>query len=204
MTPPSRRGARESHLQQHPMQPNLFTIGHSNHSEETFLGLLRAHLVQVLVDVRSQPYSGYSTHFNYEPLRQAMAAAGIKYLFLGRELGGRPDGDDFYDDEGHVLYGKVAASDLFQAGIQRLEKGISDYRIAIMCSEENPAVCHRQLLVSRVLRKRGVNVLHIRGDGHLETDEEIVARAGSDVHQPLLFGEMETDSWRSIRSVLRK
>ena len=186
------------------MQPKLYTIGHSNHSEETFLGLLRVHAVQVLVDVRSQPYSSYSTHFNQEPLRQAMAAAGVKYLFLGQELGGRPEGDGFYDDDGHVLYGKVAGSELFQAGIKRLEKGISDYRIAMMCSEENPAVCHRQLLVGRVLTKRGVNVLHIRGDGRLETDEEVVARAGSDVHQPLLFGEMEKDSWRSIRSVLRK
>ena len=180
----------------------IFTIGHSNHDEQTFLDLLALHEIDVLVDVRSQPYCGYSTHFNQEPLKRAVEARGVRYLFLGRELGGRPEGGVFYDDEGHVLYGRVADSDVFRSGIERLERGRERYRIALMCSEENPLVCHRWLLVARVLRERGVDVRHIRGDGRLQTDDELEAD-GTDPDAPkqkLLFAG-EAPPWRSLRSV---
>ena len=129
----------------------LFTIGHSNHSEEQFLDLLRSHDIEVLVDVRSQPFSQYATHFNAEPIRHSIQDAGIKYLWLGGHLGGRPDNPRFFDEDGHVLYRLVAGSSHFLQGIERLEKGMAQYRVAIMCSEEDPTDCHRHLLVARVL-----------------------------------------------------
>ena len=75
-----------------PAEPHLFTVGHSNHALDVFLTLLQKHEIQVLADVRSSPYSRYVKHFDREELEQAIKDAGIKYLFLGRELGGRPDG----------------------------------------------------------------------------------------------------------------
>ncbi len=80
----------------------VFTVGHSNHDEQAFLNLLRQHEIDVVADVRSQPYSKYASQFNAEQIKRALAAAGVEYVFLGKELGGRPDGDEFYDDEGHV------------------------------------------------------------------------------------------------------
>jgi uncharacterized protein (DUF488 family) len=182
----------------------IYTIGHSNHDEQKFLDLLAAHAVDVLVDVRSQPYCGYSTHFNQELLKQAVESQGMRYLFLGRELGGRPEGNEFYDDEDHVLYGRVAESKLFRSGVERIERGRAQYRIALMCSEENPRVCHRWLLVTRVLRERGIDVRHIRGDGRLQTDAELEAEDGDPEapKQKLLFGQEERP-WRSLRSVSR-
>lgn len=115
---------------------SLLTVGHSNHSFERFLELLEEQGVEVLVDVRSNPYSRFASQFNRDPLAEAVKRAGIKYVFLGRELGGRPDGDEFYDDDGHVLYGRVSRSPLFLAGIDRLERGLGQHRVAIMCSEE--------------------------------------------------------------------
>jgi len=70
----------------------VFTVGHSNHPPETFLDLLRRHAIEVVVDVRSSPYSGYAGHFNKEPLENLLRSAGIKYLFLGDVVGGRPQG----------------------------------------------------------------------------------------------------------------
>jgi uncharacterized protein (DUF488 family) len=184
-----------------PSRP-IFTVGHSNHDEQTFLELLAAHGIEVLVDVRSQPYCGYSTHFNREPLKRAVEARGLRYLFFGRELGGRPEGDEFYDDEGHVLYGRVAESEPFLNGIERIERGSREYRVALMCSEENPCVCHRWLLVTRVLRKRGVDVQHIRGDGRLQSDDELEAEAAEpDVPKQLCLFPGEEPPWRSLRSV---
>lgn len=181
---------------------SVFTIGHSNHEEPEFLALLQRHRIQVVVDVRSQPYVKYATHFNADQIKPALASAGIRYLFLGRQLGGRPEEAEFYDAEGYVLYGRVAASPRFLEGIRRLEKGIEQFRVALLCSEEDPATCHRHLLLGRVLADRQISVWHIRGDGRLESQEE-VQRAASpgDPAQRFLFEELEERPWRSTRSV---
>jgi uncharacterized protein (DUF488 family) len=181
----------------------LFTIGHSNHSPEHFCGLLRQHGVEVLVDVRSQPYSQYTPHFNRELLKPAVIGDGVQYLFMGDELGGRPLELDCYDEDGHVLYSKLSQSTRFLRGIDRVEKGIEKYRVALMCSEEDPTVCHRFLLIARVLADRGRVLQHIRGDGHIDR-HDLLADDGPDP-QMLLFPEAKEEKpWRSLRSVLPK
>ena len=182
--------------------PVIFTIGHSNHTEEVFLGLLARHRIDVLADVRSHPYSRYNPHFNRESLQQAVKGAGVRYLFLGEQLGGRPDDPESYDRAGHVLYWRVAESPVFLEGIERLERGREEYRVALMCSEEDPAVCHRYLLVSRVLTERGVGVEHIRGDGAAQSQRDVDRVSG--VGQGMLFADLERDSWKSLQSVLPK
>ena len=184
-----------------PADLHLFTVGHSNHALDVFLTLLKKHEIQVLADVRSSPYSRYVKHFDREELEQALKDAGVKYLYLGRELGGRPDGAEFYDSEGYVLYHRLAEAPLFLEGVGRLEAGIRKYRVAIMCSEENPAVCHRHLLVGRVLTRRGVAIEHIRGDGALIPNADLLESA---FVQPTLFDQPEDSPWKSLRSVLPK
>jgi uncharacterized protein (DUF488 family) len=187
-----------------PARPRVLSIGHSNHTVDHFLGLLKSQGVQVVVDTRSQPYSKYTTQFDQEDLKAALTAAGIRYLFLGRELGGRPEGDEFYDDEGHVLYDRVAASPRFREGLSRLERGIREYNVAMLCAEENPAECHRRLLIGRVLLDRGFRVDHVRGDGRVQTEEEVAAETDPDRNQLSLFQKVEDEPWKSIPSVLRK
>ncbi len=184
----------------------LYSVGHSNHSLEFFLDLLRAAHIEVLVDVRSHPYSRYVPQFNLEALRQSLASAGLGYLFRGKELGGRPEEDDFYDEEGYVLYDKVARAARFQSGLERLEKGREQLRLALMCSEENPAVCHRHLLIGRVLAERGVPYFHLRAEGQLQSDLEVRRTQGkyTEVYQPTLFGDVEDKPWRSLRPLAAK
>ncbi len=185
----------------------VFTLGHSNHTLEIFLDLLRKHEIEVLVDLRSQPYSRYTPYFNGPELKAALAREGIKYLFLGKELGGRPEGTEYYDAKGHVMYSRVAESAAFLEGISRLERGARQYRVVLLCGEENPAECHRRLLVGRVLLDRGFLVSHIRGDGRLQTEAELVdeeAEPTRDPAQPPLFEMPEERAWTSTRSVSRK
>lgn len=180
----------------------LFSVGHSNHDAQKFINLLRMHDIEVVADVRSQPYSKYTDHFNCEPLKRTLADARIQYVFLGIELGGRPDGAEYYDSDGHVLYDRLASSPLFLEGIERLVKGIRTHRVAMMCSEEDPTQCHRHLLVTQQLTGRGVEVLHIRGDGRVQTEEDLRhERTGG---QQFLFEEMEQPTPRSIRPVSPK
>jgi uncharacterized protein (DUF488 family) len=182
-------------------QPCLFTVGHSNHPLETFVELLKRYEIQALVDTRSFPYSRHVPHFNREELHRVLNEAGIRYLFMGEELGGRPQEEEFYDREGHVLYYRLAESPAFLAGIERLEKGIRQYRVAIMCSEENPSVCHRHLLVGRVMAGRGARVEHIRGDGTVQADSELQAPENK---QRSLFDLPEENTWKSLQSVSRR
>lgn len=182
--------------------PGVLTVGHSNHAIDRFLELLRLHSVQVVADVRSHPYSKYATQFDHEPLLNSLREAGFQYVYLGAELGGRPRGEAYYDGDGRVLYDKVAESPAFHDGLARLEKGLQQHVVAMMCSEEDPAGCHRRLLVTRVLMEHGIAVAHIRGDGSLQTEEEL--RASETKDQMPLFEEMEAVAWKSIPSVSPK
>ena len=70
-------------------RPPVFTIGHSNHAAEVFLRLLRQHRIEEVVDVRSSPHSRYNPQFNRRTLQATLADAGVGYVFMGGELGGR-------------------------------------------------------------------------------------------------------------------
>lgn len=93
--------------------------------------------------------------------------------------------------------GRVAEQDWFRRAIERLERGAEEYRVAIMCSEEDPAHCHRRLLVSKVLLERGMTVAHIRKDGQVEIESGPLKLA-----EGTLF-EDEEKLWRSSLSVSR-
>jgi uncharacterized protein (DUF488 family) len=187
---------------------SIYTVGHSNQPTEAFLDLLRQHSINVVADVRSSPYSRFVPQFNKREIQALVRDAGFQYVYLGRELGGRPDPDSgLIDDEGHAIYGLIAETDEFRTGIRRLSEGLERYRVALMCSEEDPTDCHRRLLVSRVLiLDHGIDVRHIRGDGRIDTEDELTPMPYDAPVQQSLFGGIDEDArkraWRSIRSVL--
>ena len=183
---------------QTPTTNPVFTIGHSNHSAERFLRLLKRYEIEVVVDTRSHPYSRHVPRFNVRALEAALSKEGVGYLFLGGELGGRPEGEEYYDDNGRVDYALLGCAGPFLDGISRLEKEIRASTVALLCSEENPARCHRRLLVGQALEERGIVLRHIRGDGSIETERDM------DGSQPLLFPESEARPRKSTRSASRK
>ena len=185
---------------------SFFTIGHSSHTAEHFVGLLRGNGIEVLVDTRSYPYSKRVPHFDRESVKELAEGAGAKYLYMGDVVGGRPKDKSFYDDNGRVLYGKVAESAEFLAGIVRLERGADQFRVGLLCSEEDPAHCHRRLLIGRVLMERGAELVHVRGKGELQDDAAVSVASGKKLveTQPALFAEIDEARWRSTASVLPK
>ncbi len=148
----------------------MYTVGHSRHSAEHFAALLRAQEIALLVDVRSHPASKWAPQFGKAALAQMLATHAIDYVFLGRELGGRPEGTEFYGLDGAVDYARRMEAPDFKAGIEQLV-GLGCARVtAILCAEEDPGRCHRRLLVTLALLEMGITVEHIRGDGSIEAE----------------------------------
>lgn len=161
-------------------EPTIFTIGHSNHSPEEFLAHLNRHGITAVADVRSQPY-GWLEHFGRENVSAFLKAAGIEYVFLGRQLGARREEPECY--EGDVaVYEKIARLPAFQEGLSRLRRGAEKYRLAILCAEKEPLDCHRTILICRRLRQLGVPIQHILAGGeledHAETEKRLVRQMG--------------------------
>jgi len=145
----------------------LFTIGHSVHTVEGFLELLKRRSINALCDVRSSPYSRYSPQFNRESLKEDVLKQGIAYIYLGAELGPRSSDLSCYEN-GKVQYQRLAEKESFQQGLKRLRKGMETHRIALMCAEKDPLTCHRMLLICRQLHREDIQIRHILEDGSLE------------------------------------
>jgi uncharacterized protein (DUF488 family) len=157
----------------------LLTIGHSNHPAQKLVHLLDGHGIDLLVDVRSMPYSRYNPQFNKKALEQLMLSYGKHYVYAGEALGGRPKDPTCYryqtmprrsvDYMAEIDYAEVIKRPWFRNGIKRLLELTADQTTCIMCSEKDPASCHRHHLIARFLMTRHpeVTVMHIMPDGSL-------------------------------------
>jgi uncharacterized protein (DUF488 family) len=161
----------------------VYTIGHSNVAVDKIVQLLQRYEIQVLVDVRSIPYSQHSPQFNRDNLADAMRESGIEYLFAGEYLGGRPKDRRLYKSSENpssreeylefVDYDEAARQDWYRNAIARLVEIAGERRTAIMCSEEDPKQCHRYHLIGRSLVQMGVTVWHIRKKGGVERQVDL-------------------------------
>lgn len=180
---------------------NIWSVGHSNVPFSKISELLCQHEIAEIADVRSVPFSRYTPHFNKDNLELALKQVGIRYSFMGESLGGRPPEAELYDEEGHVLYERLARNFRFMQGIEDICIRSELHRIAMMCSEESPENCHRRLLIGRVLREQGIETMHIHGSGKVSSDLALEQRYGPHKVETL-FG-VEEEAWRSIRPVLQ-
>ena len=153
----------------------LYTIGHSNHPIAAFIDLLQQHGITALGDIRSHPYSRHVPQYSRDPLKAAIANAGMTYVFLGKELGARSNNPACYQ-QGKVQYDRLAQEPQFAEGLNRVRQGMERYCIALMCAEKDPLDCHRAMLVARRLFETGVPVQHIHADGRLESHQELESR----------------------------
>lgn len=159
----------------------FFTIGHSNHTPETFIALLRLHRIRAIADVRSSPYSRFAPQFNKDPIASLLARNRVVYVFLGNHLGARPNDPDCYRN-GAIDFARLSQTDFFQEGLARARKGASQCNLALMCTEKDPIQCHRTILVCRHLRNKGTIIKHILEDGELEDNRDSERRLMDSLH----------------------
>ena len=172
------------------MENTIFTIGHSNLDIIEFIKLLSTNQIELVVDVRSAPYSKLYPHFNRNALEVSLMKNFIKYLFLCDSLGGRSNNvNDF--SKGRIVYKKIAEKEEYKSSINKIILNSSKYKIALMCSEKEPLECHRTLLIARSIENQMVKVLHIQRDGQIESQIEAVQRLLKiwKLDTPNLFGD---------------
>lgn len=141
----------------------VFTVGYSGYHQavDRFVSDLKTYGINVVADVRTSPYSKFSPEFNREAIQAELKAAGLKYVFMGDELGARPSDRHCYVN-GAVDYDRIVSAGFFQHGLDRVQMGVArGYVITLLCAEKDPIDCHRNVLVAHSLAKRGVDIKHL-------------------------------------------
>ena len=142
--------------------------------------LLAAHGIEVVADVRSRPYSRFNPQFNRDALISSLEEAGVRYLFLGKELGGKPqDPDRPLADE--LVWDYLRSRPQFREGLAKLLEEARHAKVCLLCAEADPARCHRGQLLAPELEAQGVEVRHILADGTIlgHSDVKIVTKKPS-------------------------
>ena len=144
----------------------IYTIGHSVRHLEKFVGILKYSNIDMVVDVRTIPWSRHNPQFNEDVLEKYLPKLGIKYTHM-KELGGlrRALSDSInlgWKELKFRGYADYMQTMEFEKGIDKLIDLAKKNNVVIMCSEGSPFNCHR-LLVADALVARGIKVLHIAG-----------------------------------------
>jgi uncharacterized protein (DUF488 family) len=171
----------------------MFTIGYATKPINTYIQQLQQHGITVVADIRSVPYSKVFFDYHQQALKQHLQQAGLRYVYLGDELGPRSKDPAHYDDSQQVQFDRLMQAPLYQAGVQRLFDGVEKgFRIAMTCACKDPAICHRSLLVGWSLRHQyDCELQHITHDGALESQTALEQRLMTltDTVPDLLAGE---------------
>lgn len=156
------------------MNETVYSIGYSGFPiVDTFINALVNNGVNVLIDVRSTPYSAYFEKYNKNNIEKALKQAGIYYRNYAKEFGARQEDHSFYKD-GRLDFETFATSEQFRQGVEKIENSLAQgYTPCFMCAEKDPVECHRANLVTRAFFDDGYNVIHLMPEGRIKTQEDI-------------------------------
>lgn len=129
----------------------IYSIGYQDSSVKKILAILDRHKIDVLIDVRTTPYSKWLKEFSLPSLKRLM---GDRHQWMGRALGGWSKA---------VLTERMSAYNFLIYMIRGGEKNV-----CLMCVERNPKDCHRKTLLARELKEFfEIDVLHLNGEGEV-------------------------------------
>jgi uncharacterized protein (DUF488 family) len=151
--------------------PVVWTVGHSTRTVETLVGLVRAHGVTTVADVRTVPRSRHNPQWNRDGLVDALGTHGLGYVHLPG-LGGlrhprRDSVNTGLRNAGFRGYADYMQTEAFEKNLAALVQRAQSEAMAVMCAEAVPWRCHRSLIAD-ALTARGIRVEHIVGIGPSE------------------------------------
>lgn len=162
----------------------IFSVGHSNASQEDLFALLDRSGVAALADVRAYPASRRHPHFARAALAAASAARGLVYRWLpglgGRRRGAADSPHLAWREAGFRAYADYMDTPPFHAALMELTALAAEQPTAFLCAEALWWQCHRRLIADALL-VAGWEVRHIlpggRVAGHALPDFARVAGA---------------------------
>lgn len=182
------------------MKNPLYTIGYGNRKIEEFPEILKKYEIDYLIDIRSKPFSKYQPEFNQNELKHFLKKNNINYVFMGDELGGRPDDNSCYFD-GKVDYEIISTKVFYKNGIERLKTAYEkNLKISLMCSELKPQDCHRSKLIGRTLIDEMIDVQHIAENGILKNQLSVMDIVTNGFGEFDLFGSSYLYSRKKYRN----
>lgn len=167
-----------------PVATGLLTIGHGSTRWEDFCGLVADAGIEVLVDVRSNPVS---RHPQYSA--RALALGDWEYVHVPG-LGGRPAPEAFYDVHGYLWYDRMLGWPVLEDAWAHVCARARERTCALLCSEGDPATCHRHRLLGALALRDGVDMVHVLPDGRRVSVHDL-----GDPRPPQ--GRLFGDGWRS-------
>lgn len=187
------------------MAKAIYTIGYSGFPDvRDFVSTLKQYGIQILIDVRSSPFSTYFESYNKDQLARILRENGIYYANYARQFGARQEDLSFYKN-GRLDFELFSQSEQFLDGVQSVER--SQAVIAFMCAEKHPSECHRAILVTRAFNERGHEIIHIKpGDITLsqsDLDQELLDKYFPNRAQTSLFEENEKTEAEYIADAYR-
>ena len=158
------------------MNNTIYTIGYTGFSLTDFLHTLKENKIQVVIDVRSSPFSERYPEYNRPNLDRTLQNNGIYYRNYAEEFGARQE-NPIYFTNGYLDFNKFSKSDSFQNGVKKIRNSLEkNYIITFLCAEKDPIQCHRAILVSKAFSDLGYHVVHILPNGKRETQQDIEDR----------------------------
>jgi len=186
------------------MVSTVYTIGYSSFTSDEFWKTLVKNHVQLVIDVRSTPFSKRYPEYNKDVLKEFLAQHRIFYRNYAREFGARQEDHKFYTRDGYLDFELFSQSEAFRSGVEKLCKSMEqDYIFALMCAEKNPIDCHRAIMVSRAFSDKGYRVLHILPHGKILTQDDFNQEL-LDKYYPSRFQLSLIDSSKSDADLLKQ
>lgn len=156
------------------MDNTIYTIGYTGFTIDGFIETLKLHQINVVIDVRSSPYSERYPDYNKNAIEPKLKENGIYYRNYVSEFGARQENVNFYSEEGCLDFALFAQSEQFLSGVEKIKNSVSKgYNIVLLCAEKEPIQCHRTILVARVFSDLGYKIIHLMPDNQTKTQKQI-------------------------------
>ena len=188
----------------------IYTIGYTAFPEiRDFICELEKRGIDLLIDVRSTPYSTHYEQYNSEILCSTLKLHNIIYKHLPQYFGARQKERKYYtySEEPYLDFELFGSSDIFEEGYEKTIKATEmGYTPVFMCAEKDPIGCHRAILISRQFKEKGQDVRHILADGSEEYHSDLEIRLADQFpeDEPNQFSLFEENLPQSFEERLRK
>jgi len=185
------------------MSEIIFTIGQGKKNIENFLNILSEFKINLLIDIRSKPYSKILV-FSQDKLSNILKTRDIKYLYLGNELGGENIKDVFRNNKGSLF--DILNKESFREGLKKLWKLKKNYKICLFCAEEDPLECHRFLCIGAILKLKGnieiVNLFDDKEENFELSKERLIKELKFDIYfNKITPKEVEKAFWMKLHDI---